>query len=953
MSSDEKNNEMTPVNHRIALTRRAALGICAGTAATWLMSPLAAFASYDNLGGVDIGSCRVWDWSDGSKSHDFGSQGDIVGDYFQMNYGNSGYTKNTSWMKWNMWGDNWLGTALCLEAKTDYENALFSHVTYYPLVAGLSAMEYESYRHWGWQPSGRDDSYYELQQSINGAVTTLATHSFDTDTTANTVKGYNDYDIDVHTSGGTFWTDFELWASPWSDKVWRKDLSELSIDVRMYGEWWYFWVMLFDAYDEHAKGYTRWLNHRLPPIDATKGTGYANCGVYWAGRIVAIVDAGSNNTKSLIIGDGTNLEDAGTWVLVWPKGDDWDDCTCRLNRGWYMNLNTAGVTDRDQWSNNNKWRGTISIINAMQLSNARAANLDQEGGGYGISYGTLDNGDPMRAQIYGANGSAAQAFWIHTATVDGRLLQYLICDASGLMLEHARWGYFDHPAGVWHGQAGWHTEGQGLGKDLINVNHQWQLCDVWFRSRSGQLIKAEKNEGSSNTTLKFPDIEGNTYPHVGSGSTGLRYEYMWVRLDSEKEADYFKRKIVVRGRAWCEAYGVTHVHGLHYKPANNMLGALGVRALEAVQLIVSDGETDLPVEAPIYYAFLQQEKDESDFDAYVSNDSIAGATNIGRRNKAFRAYLGGNLSKYYRLRYRAGNAEGWGDWKTDRETAWCPLNAAYPSIDAICIQVVPRSVPSDHNAKTSIPDFTAGASTYASTAADSGKYMVGVARAVLGAESNDTTYLGFAATVAELIQKYVKIHFIADGEEKWVKREWPLGSTYNIPRDAIEACTRPTSTYLDKWYYDSGYSNRLSGDSFTPNDVNVDDYYIYCRNQYTLEFKWADETRSFFGAHEPYAETGLSTRLYESTAQGPQMVPSTIYRWHGNTLGSLTWHYTTAYVERSDAGGYMTTNAIKSVFTSKTATDSSKPVEASAKITGSATLYVVWKRPTYDGFDSN
>ena len=202
MSSDEKNNEMTPVNHRIALTRRAALGICAGTAATWLMSPLAAFASYDNLGGVDIGSCRVWDWSEGGKRHDFGSEGDIVGDYFQMNYGNSGYTKNTSWMKWNMWDNNWLGTALCLEAKTDYENALFSHVTYYPLVAGLSAMEYESYRHWGWQPSGRDDSYYELQQSINGAVTTLATHSFDTDTTTNTVKGYNDYDIVVHTSGG-------------------------------------------------------------------------------------------------------------------------------------------------------------------------------------------------------------------------------------------------------------------------------------------------------------------------------------------------------------------------------------------------------------------------------------------------------------------------------------------------------------------------------------------------------------------------------------------------------------------------------------------------------------------------------------------------------------------------------------------------------------------------------
>ena len=279
--------------------------------------------------------------------------------------------------------------------------------------------------------------------------------------------------------------------------------------------------------------------------------------------------------------------------------------------------------------------------------------------------------------------------------------------------------------------------------------------------------------------------------------------------------------------------------------------------------------------------------------------------------------------------------------------------AAYPSIDAICIQVVPRSVPSDHNAKTSIPDFTAGASTYTSTAADSGKYMVGVARAVLGAESNDTTYLGFAATEAEIIRKYVNIHFIADGEEKWLRKKWPLGTTYNIPNEAVEACTRPTSTYLDKWYTDPSYTNRLSGDSFTPNDVNVEDYYIYCRNQYTLEFKWADETRSFFGAHEPYAETGLSTRLYESTAQGPQMVPSTIYRWHGNTLGSLTWHYTTAYVERSDAGGYMTTNAIKSVFTSKTATDSSKPVEASAKITGSATLYVVWKRPTYDGFDSN
>ncbi len=247
--------------------------------------------------------------------------------------------------------------------------------------------------------------------------------------------------------------------------------------------------------------------------------------------------------------------------------------------------------------------------------------------------------------------------------------------------------------------------------------------------------------------------------------------------------------------------------------------------------------------------------------------------------------------------------------------------------------------------------FSSGNMSRKVTVDDLNKKLVGVARAVLPSDAYDEPrYLGYVRTTAVKPIKYVNIHFIADGEEMWKKKNWPLGTAYNIPWDAVNACTRPTSTYLDKWYYDSGYTNRLSGDSFTPNDVNVEDYYIYCRNQYTLTFKWADETRSFFGAHEPYAETGLSTRLYES----PHMVPETIYRWHGNTLGNLTWHYTTAYVERSDEGGYMTTNAIKSVFANKSATDStSDPVKASAKITGSATLYVVWKRPTYDGFDSN
>ncbi len=220
---------------------------------------------------------------------------------------------------------------------------------------------------------------------------------------------------------------------------------------------------------------------------------------------------------------------------------------------------------------------------------------------------------------------------------------------------------------------------------------------------------------------------------------------------------------------------------------------------------------------------------------------------------------------------------------------------------------------------------------------------------------DNPTYLGYVRTTEVKPIVPVAIHFIADGEEVYKEPAWPLGTPYTISSSTIEACTRPTGT-LDKWYTDASYSDagRFTEDSFTPSDVNKRDYYIYCRNKYTVRFAFADDTRAYFGEHAPYAEEALSTRIYESAAdEGLIMVPSAVERWHGDALGTLSWHRTTGYVARTDAGGAMKSIAVQSVFGEASATESSRPVASSAKVKASATLYVVWKRPTYDGFDSN
>lgn len=1006
------------------ITRRSLLGLGAGAFVYQLLGPCAkAWAEPDNPWGgwcvhrTDcLGSGRLSDsialdtafennWQTLTGGGNAGSSASARACPFIWDfsvYGTDGPVKG---------GTARLGAGIKCEVKCAYSNALFAYVESRPLVQAYSYAPYRGGTYIGWHNTQADNSY-RLAVSVDDKKLDVQGDTacvFNLDTGYDSDAGhYNNADPDTGTNGIYFanwyqgndgynwyerYSDYERWAATETIAFpVRRGYDARTVKFQAAADYWNYFCNVDghvptnerddDPYDpndpnyhRYGKGFGVYMRDALyQKLQGTKelglctaNSGYpSHCGIEWAGRIVSICD-GYNQDQSLMIGDGFRPVVDGTELPLasYPKGSDWPDATSRLNRSWYVHLSYLGTTDPANWVVNDlyrKWLGTLCIVNAMQLTRADgvAARLDQDGGLAVPEY-------EVKAQTWTANdGWANQAFWIHTHND----LQYIISDASGLMLNRKEWD------GVqW--VCSFHTNGEGLDRDLTHASHAWKLKDVFFKLRSGDALNIGSAEVEPGASIAMNNIESNTYPHVGEGSTNLRYEYMWVRMNASEDDSYLtkNKEIRIEGRAHLESYGDT----VYWKPANNMLGAIHVKSLEAVQLRIAGNSRGFGggIAYRLCYDNGVNGKNE---DWGESNGCWGGwlydggiASGAGRRNHSLQAYLYGEISRYYTLRYRTGNSLGWSHWRREGQICIAPQRdgsgnvIACPWIDAIAIEIVPRAEVLDSPAynKGSLPPatdagtegsapFSSGNMSRKVTVDDLNKKLVGVARAVLPSEAYDEPrYLGYVRTMAVKPIKKVNIHFIADGEQKWVKWRWPLGTTYNIPQDAVEACTRPTSTYLDKWYYDSGYTNPLSGDSFTPNDVNVEDYYIYCRNQYTLEFKWADETRSFFGAHEPYAETGLNTRLYESTAQGPQMVPETIYRWHGNTLGSLTWHYTTAYVERSDAGGYMTTNAIKSVFASKTATDSSDPVKASAKITGSATLYVVWKRPTYDGFDSN
>ena len=974
-------------------------------------------------------------------------------------------------------GVGMLGAGVATKVSCDYANSLFTHIDFMPLVKAYSlarwtwgvpytgAADQKYYQ--GWHNIGSQDNRYTLYFDHDGGKTVVAQVTCDLNLQDPPTGAELDISGDANASElqKRRTKDYIQWHS--SDATWDSLASgdyklRLGNDgrkcwFRTIGEYWNFYCNI-----GNCGGITHGPDDRItleqdtsllqwtPVINICKGNGVPHCGVEWAGRIVAICDAGDVN-KSLCVGNGTDTAAEGTVLQSWKKGGDWPDATSRLNRNWYVSLNTVGTEDAGSWNSANKWRGTMTIANVMQLNNNAPWCMDQDASNLPVKVYSA------KAHIWGGpSGGANQAFWIHTA--DDK--QYIISDATGLVLEHP--SYHDDQ---W-GDAGFHCEGTGPDSDFKNWNHPWKLQDVVFKVRNGLYVNIGTRERAVGSWASMDAVKGRTYPFTGSGETGLRYEYMWVKLAEGDDPSYLASSVHVDGKAYIQDVGLVDA----YKPANNMLGALGVRALEAVKLKLSDS----PKSGGIGYRFRQLGGNNwtEGWDGWSADGGLAGKENESRRNVAFQAYLYGDVGKYFTLRYRAGNSLGWSGWRDEGVICIAPQEdypghtIDYPHIEALAIEVVPRAEPlasaprpsagSTPSLSSSMPDsaspFSEGGMSRKLTSEDKGSQLIGVARAVVAPWFNSTiydepSYLGYVRTspVEPKDGKSAKVHYIwnkkeifcddvlVEGsssrydvlppsqlmtmdsmtsysywyqDERQTKRceeasggfilvvsegdyyvygsdnKKPITLHYMLDGEEIDTdslafgvkhwipdgyqASNPWGLKdelgkfgeLDGWYMDEGLTTPLPGDnglSLTPSTEGVYDYYVWAKsvNRFcTIKYEFADETAKFLGIHTPYADADLATPLNLGDMKPASGVEVRIgERFTPNWSGVTT----TAYVERADGGGSMRLTAKVAVYASRSATEASTPLPAPLTV-GEAeeiTLYVVWAKPTYDGFDAS
>lgn len=1011
------------------LTRRGLIAGVGASIAGYLLSPCAmAYADQwydDRLGSGCVGN------------QDFEVSCRFSGNHDNAMYCGSSARSESPVVRWGLsnWacGQGYLGAGISSSVRCLYENALFCYIAFEPLVKAYSRARWKSY-YQGWHDIGQNtDNNYSLYFRIGtedgadspGKMVASVTCDLDLE---NPPSGVGYYAENVPEDSSHLQERYTYDYVKWDKMVdpnsihgdarnMRKDANNIrTCDFRSRGYYYHFWCDIHgNGLDNgHTIGIDQdmhdWLCQKVPRVEACRpgGSEQPTCGIEWAGRIVAICD-GNDTSKSLCVGDGSYaVSSAKGELLAYAKGGSWPDATVRLNRNWYVHLNTTGVNEARYWNNSGsgKWRGTLSIINLMQLIHhgGGASRLDQDGGEL-----TWPKAYIADAQTYNPNGGQAnQAFWIHT----GNYKQYIISDASGMMLEHP------FESGASWCNCKFHSNGEGLNSDVNHASHQWKLQDVIFKLRSGSTLSLRSTCDVGYQLSVASDIEANTYPFVGAGSTKLRYEYLWVRLDTS-DSSYLADNVYVTGQAYHEGLGRVWIT----KPANNMLGALGVRALEGAALWVSGNKHS---NGGIQYNF--QVSGGTWDGTYVNTGALAGEQN--RRNNAFVARLTGTLAERYRVHYCAGNAAGWGDWKYDGELAYCPLNTTFPNIDAIRVEIVPRSDIS------SASEFSSGNGTYKTTDADTGKYVACVARAVLDSSDFDRpTYLGYVATSASKVNKpkVAEIHYYADGVEKYVEENIKPGVYHYIPAAAKAACKitdegyqfdgwyfpygeksdfktpianhyvgdepleidspdvfyaycfnnppeqedvtlhyvvdgeeKGTSTGIKwgtrfdfssksaeyavdggdfyGWYWDSSYTDRLPEAAFTPKTLNKGDYYVYAYNTVDVTFKFTDETQSYFASNEPYIDSALEWPVADIDATDySSMRPNDIRKVKVNTSVTPGWNRTTVYVERTDGRpGSAKAEAVRAVYGSRNATEASQGVTGSFTVKKPMTLYVRW-----------
>ncbi len=997
---------------RRTINRRELIGGAIASAACYLLSPCAieyAFA-YPEWQFADEGTCAA-------ETHKLFNRyrGEVEFDNNDdpLKYDSHAQARTAmfAWpfSTWSKIGTGYLGAGVAADVYCGYVTALFAYIDYKPLVLAYSNSRwawgypyrddvYEWY-YQGWHNIGEQDNSYKLYFRIDGSdvgkqpvadVTcdlnlqkppdgaSYSTSGEESDS-ALQLRYTNDY-IQWHSSDST-------WDSLTSGvyKLRRGTVSRMC-DFRVKGEYWNFYCNQGDCNGvthgrsdsiilEQEDSDNNWLCQKVPSIEMGKSGGDFNdphCGIEWAGRIVMICDGGDDR-KSLITGNGTEPAGSKYTIQLWKAGDDWPDASSRLNRNWYIGLNTRGTTNPAAWSvdADKKQLGTMSIVNVMQLNHGAPRNLDQNRENIPLKvYKTP-------ALIYSTSGSANQAFWIHTATVGGKTFQFIVSDDTGLMLEHADWQSSDICI------CSFHTNGQGLAKDLYYGNHQWKLQDVVFRHRKdGGAINIGADEQPVGNTLSMGNIEGETYPFVdGNGGAKLRYEIRWVELPDGQTPDYLSDNVYIAAQANYETYGIVNAT----KPANNMVGALNLKALKALKLWLA-GSSRYSSGSGIAYRFRQYKKygdgDRRWSEGWEDWQADGGATgpwgSDDFRAVCFQAHLYGPISKYYTLRYRAGNSLGWcKGWRDEGSILIAPQEdtpghtIANAYIQSLAIEVVPRAevlkeIPysssrvhpgniGEVGSDTTPSPWLSSGTGFKLEAKHHGKRFAGVARAVIPSKDYDEpSYLGFVRTKAVKCQSYCDIHFIADGcDELDTVYRHPVGTPYYFTSENVTNCTRSNVERLDYWYTDSGYKTKVTG-SFTPNDYTKKDYYIYCRNVCKLTFQFADDTLSFFDANAPYKDKSFASSLARSS-----MMPSDCEVYYNTKLYKewveKIWRgkNTTAYVKGLVDGRAVQTDAIQSVFGARSANKSTQPLAMPIMIQESRTLYIVWTRATFDGFDSN
>lgn len=903
----------------VPIPRRAALLSAAAMAGALLWNP-EAFAWEYASNPQD--SSKVLGWSGTDSSHNFGSEGGTIdGDYSTLAYGLKCQTW-TKWMHWNMGnGVGWLGTQMDLVSYTDYQNELFFHVDFQPLVAGFS----NTVRSQGWQKSPTDDSAYTLRISWDRSATWTAAASgnFDLDTTERSP-------FPVHRSDGLdeghydYWTDLQLWGSSW-DFFPRRGDSTREMWAQMAGSWWLFYHFGYQASDNQCtvSGQTRWLSQYVPEVRITRSPeDVPTCGLEWAGRILNIKSA-ADPRKSVFVGNSVVVAGNATGVGLW-SGPEW------TNRQWACGICSNGTTDPAAWSNSNRRQGTVSFANVMQIAEGSSAVwLNQYGGGPAKMY-------TAAACVYNGDGTAAEAFWVHTQ--GGK--QYIFADSSGLALDRVN-GSNDDGATVQ-----FHSNGEG--GDLNNAAHAWLLEDARFSLREGQVLKASatspegaaRDDGQARPgdTVSFPDLAPLTYPKVGYGTTSnLHYDYMWVALDEKDDGTWLNDQVEVWARAHLSSLGTLNGE----QPAINYVGAIGLYAMEAVHLRVKGSSLSGNIE----YRF--RERSTGKWQEWVSGskdddgagvDTWAGKKGASFRADGFTARLTGDLGERYTLWYEVGSGtSGWSAWAAAGED--CIDSGSH--FDALCIRILPKWC---NGYKWG---FGGSESSMKVTQDMVGKKLVPVARTCV-AHGFDQYYLGTVAGASNSItvrEPYIKVHYWADGEEMYVQDKVEVGKAYTLSADGIAACKRAGCDGITDFYTDADYKTPWANGTVTKDK----DIFLYCRNKCTVRQALADESKDYFGQHEPFDDAGQDTPWDFGAYPRSSALTSQIY--YNDTVKAddacdmpeKVW---------LDYMGSREVPRIKGGYGSREAKHTDAP-KTSFTVKASMTIYYAYDLPRFDGFTAD